>query len=65
MLADHSAPADFNAGAIGYDSNGWFTDTRITMFLQRYDGSVKPSAKITVGYLNDYTIFTHCWMIDE
>ena len=65
MLADHSAPADFNAGAIGFDSNGWFNDTRITMFLQRYDGSVKPSAQITGGYLDDHTMFTHCWMIDE
>ena len=65
MLADHSAPADFNAGAIGFDSHGYFEDTRITMFLQRYDGSVKPSGKITGGFLYEYMFFSHCWIDEE
>ena len=57
MLSDHSAPADFNAGAFWIDNDGYMDDNRITMFLQRYDGSFKPCGQITGGFLDEYMYF--------
>ena len=52
MFADHSRPAEFNAGAVKLQD---MTDNRVTMFVQRYDGSVKPAGQITGGFLTDVT----------
>ena len=57
MVSDHSAPADFNTGAFSIDNDGYMEDNRITMFLQRYDGSIKPCGQITGGFLDEYMDF--------
>ena len=57
MQSDHSAWADFNAGAFGFDNDGYPEDNRISMFLQRYDGSIKPCGQITGGFLDEYMDF--------
>ena len=55
MLADHSRPADLNEGTIAFkvdsDTARYAYDNRITMFAQRSDGSVKPAAEITGGFV--------------
>ena len=57
MLADHSAPANFNSGAFQLNSDGYVENNRVTMFVQRYDGSFKPSAQITGGYTDKNASF--------
>ena len=56
MLADHSRPADLNEGTIAFKVDGdtarYAYDNRITMFVQRSDGSVKPAAEITGGFVS-------------
>ena len=54
MQSDNKRPVDLNDGAVWFDSSGISGDNRISMFVQRADGSVKPSAEITGGYMNDY-----------
>ena len=55
MLADHSRPVDLNEGTIAFkadsDTARYAYDNRITMFVQRSDGSVKPAAEITGGFV--------------
>ena len=51
MYADHSRPADFTSGSHDFGSGGYIEDNRITMFAQRYDGSVKPAGEITGGFV--------------
>ena len=54
MYSDNTRRADFNAGTVGYNSDGQYAeDIRITMFGQRSDGSIKPTAVITGGFLKD------------
>lgn len=51
LYSDSTRTADFNSGAVCYDQKGYYAeDIRITMFGQRSDGSVKPTAEITGGY---------------
>ena len=55
LLADNSRPADLNEGTIAFNAESSTThfayDNRITMFVQRSDGSVKPAGEITGGFL--------------
>ena len=51
MKKDYSAPIELNEGAISYDSSHLMSDNRISMFVQREDGSVKRDAEITGGYM--------------
>ena len=53
MQSDNSAPANMNGGIAAVDSDGHAKDTRITMFAQRLDGSVKPAGEITGGFVSD------------
>ena len=53
MFSDHSSPADLNAGAYIFNADGYAPDNRITMFVQRADGSVKPAGEITGGFVTD------------
>ena len=55
LIADNSRPADLNEGTIAFNAESSTThfayDNRITMFVQRSDGSVKPAGEITGGFL--------------
>ena len=54
MLKGEKKHADFNAGVAVIDDDGNIKgDNRLTMFIQRYDGDVKPSAEITGGFVAD------------
>ena len=50
MQNSNLAPVDFNEGAVSYSPHH-AQDNRIFMFVQRSDGSVKPSGEITGGFL--------------
>ncbi|MBO4893671.1 MAG: hypothetical protein J5562_01995 [Clostridia bacterium] len=50
MQSGEKTHADLNRGAVGYSSNRG-SDVRISMFVQRSDGSVKPSGEITGGFV--------------
>ena len=54
MLADNSWAADLNEGTIAFKVEGdtarYAYDNRITLFVQRSDGSVKPAGEITGGF---------------
>ena len=50
MESNNKNRVDFNKGAIAFDKNHLMSDNRITMFAQREEGNVKPSAEITGGY---------------
>ena len=52
LKRDYSAPVELNEAAIHFDSDHIMSDNRISMFVQREDGSVKDGAEITGGYLN-------------
>ncbi|MBP1588091.1 MAG: hypothetical protein ILO53_06815, partial [Clostridia bacterium] len=52
MLADGSRAADLNEGTVAFINTAHFAyDNRITMFVQRSDGSVKPAGEITGGFV--------------
>ena len=51
MKADGSDHVDLNEGAVSYKHPSAI-DIRISMFVQRIDGSVKPSGEITGGFVN-------------
>ena len=51
MFESHNRPADFTSGSAKFEGEGYVVDNRVTMFAQRYDGSVKPSAEITGGFI--------------
>ena len=54
MFSDNSRPANPNAGTVAYSHEGRYAlDNRVTLFVQRVDGSVKPGAEITGGYLEE------------
>ena len=53
MRSDYSAPANLNAGMASVNGDGHAKDTRVTMFAQRSDGSIKPSGEITGGFVSD------------
>ncbi len=54
MFSDNSRPANPNAGTVQYSYDGTYAlDNRVTIFAQRVDGSVKPAAEITGGYVAD------------
>lgn len=54
MFSDNKRVANFNSGAVMYNTTSNFADDiRLTMFAQRYDGSVKPSAEITGGFVSE------------
>ena len=49
-----SRPANPNAGTVAYSyADNCALDNRVTIFAQRSDGSVKPGAEITGGYLTE------------
>ena len=50
MNNDNKSQVDLNEGAILFDDDHLAKDNRITMFVQREAGNVKPSAEITGGY---------------
>lgn len=50
MQSNNKVQIDLNEGAVSYDNDHMMTDNRVSMFVQREDGSVKPSAEITGGY---------------
>lgn len=54
MQSNNKQHIDLNEGAIKFDSDYRTSDNRISMFAQREDGSVKPSAEITGGYVDEY-----------
>ena len=55
LLSDNSRAADLNEGTVAFKSEGdtarYAYDNRITMFVQRSDGSVKPACEITGGFV--------------
>ena len=51
MFASHKRPADFTSGSANFERSGNLADNRVTMFVQRCDGSVKPAAEITGGFI--------------
>ena len=55
LLSDNSRAADLNEGTVAFKSEGdtarYAYDNRITMFVQRSDGSVKPAGEITGGFV--------------
>ena len=51
MLASHECQADLNSGTRNF-TGGFAVDNRLNMFVQRYDGSVKPAAEITGGFVS-------------
>ncbi len=54
MFSDNSRPANPNAGTVAYSyADNCALDNRVTIFAQRSDGSVKPGAEITGGYLTE------------
>ena len=53
MQNDNTSPANMNSGITSVDSDHRAIDTRITMFAQRSDGSIKSSAEITGGFVSD------------
>ena len=53
MQANNARQVDFNAGVVNVNGAGVMDDIRVTMFAQRGDGSVKPSAQITGGFVSD------------
>ena len=54
MFSDNKRPADLHSGAIKFNADTQTSeDIRLTMFAQRSDGSVKPSAEITGGFVAD------------
>ncbi len=54
MQSNNKQHIDLNEGAIKFDSDYRTSENRISMFAQREDGSVKPSAEITGGYIDEY-----------
>ena len=63
MQADSTQHIDLNEGAIKLDSSHLALDNRISMFVQREDGSVKPSAEITGGYTADREEFGFLYIV--
>ena len=53
LKKDYSAPVEFNEAAISFDKDHMMNDNRISMFVQREDGSVKSGAEITGGYTSN------------
>ncbi|MBP5242551.1 MAG: hypothetical protein J6Z36_02550, partial [Clostridia bacterium] len=55
LLADGSRAADLNEGTVAFKVESstahYAYDNRITMFVQRSDGSVKPAGEITGGFV--------------
>nr|MCR5625482.1 hypothetical protein [Lachnospiraceae bacterium] len=62
LYSNSNTPADLNDGAVIRDINGDAENNKITMFAQRYDGSVKPSAEITGGYVTPETESGEMWI---
>ena len=54
MFSNERRQADFTSGSAKFETEGYVTDNRVTMFAQRYDGSVKPSAEITGGFISEW-----------
>ncbi len=52
MQSNNTFPADLNAGMASINDDDYANDVRITMFAQRADGSTKPSAEITGGFVS-------------
>ena len=56
MYRDNSTHADLNKGLVSIKKDGdykhYAQDIRVTMFVQRSDGSVKPAGEITGGFLS-------------
>ena len=50
MQGNNTDPVDLNGGAVSYSPHH-AEDVRISMFVQRSDGSVKPSGEITGGFI--------------
>ena len=54
MQANSTNPIDLNYGMIMFDEDYLTDDNRVTMFVQREDGSVKSGAEITGGFYDEY-----------
>ena len=54
MNIDFRTVTDFNAGVVKFDDDHVPTDNRITAFIQREDGSVKPWGEITGGFVSEF-----------
>ena len=50
MNSNNKTQVDLNEGAVQFDDDHLMKDNRVTMFVQRESGVVKPSAEITGGY---------------
>ena len=50
---DFRTVADLNAGVVKFTSNHLTKDNRVTVFIQRGDGSVKPWGQITGGFVSE------------
>ena len=57
LYASQTEQADFTSGSAKFEGDGYVIDNRITMFAQRYDGSVKPAGEITGGFNAEYMEF--------
>jgi len=50
MNSNNKTQVDLNEGAVQFDDDHLMKDNRVTIFVQRESGVVKPSAEITGGY---------------
>ena len=60
MLKDDAGHLNTNAGAVNL-SGSTPLDCRLTMFAQRYDGSVKPAGEITGGFVDAVYDYGELW----
>nr|MCR5586385.1 hypothetical protein [Lachnospiraceae bacterium] len=64
LYSNSDTPADLNDGAVIRDEKGYTVNNKVTMFVQRYDGSVKPSAEITGGYVSPKVESGEMWIVE-
>lgn len=53
MNIDFRTVTDFNAGVVKFDGDHAAKDNRVTAFIQRGDGSIKPWGEITGGFVSE------------
>ena len=62
LYSDYSSAVDLNDGAVVLDNDLHLDNNRISMFVQRESGFVKPAAEITGGYLSGTAEIGEMWL---
>ncbi len=62
LYSDYKSPVDLNDGAVKLDDDWHMENNRISMFVQREDGSVKGAAEITGGYTSSEAEIGEMWL---